>query len=493
MIQTHKGYMPPMALELEQAVLGCCLVSPPVLETAFEVIPDADVFYSESHKSIYTAMLELYQKGTTVDFLNIAVELKKMGKLEAVGGDYYIGELMGNAVGFAHIDEYCRVIIEKYIRREVIRFSQQMQAQSYSDENDTFDLMDEVAAFSMQLSDKMIRKPYISVRSSVVEVMQETAHLMTKEVSMVGVPTGYRELNRITGGWKQTDLIILAARPSVGKTAFLLNLALNAARDAERPTAVGIFSLEMNHKQLTQRIVANVSNLELEKIKNGNLTNDEFNHLAECSGAVANLPIYIDDTATMTTIELKAKARRMKRVHNVGLIIIDYLQLMSSDSKSRGNREQEISKISRELKLLAKTLEIPIIALSQLNRAVEGRADSEPKLADLRDSGAIEQDADMVMFLFGHPKDFLKKNPYKYNERMLTIAKHRDGKLAAFTFDFDGSKQRFEKEDIQMMDAHFTEVPNDFARPIKAEISHAPSLLPLHQPHQGVGNDELPF
>jgi replicative DNA helicase len=169
MIQTHKGYMPPMALELEQAVLGCCLVSPPVLETAFEVIPDADVFYSESHKSIYTAMLELYQKGTTVDFLNIAVELKKMGKLEAVGGDYYIGELMGNAVGFAHIDEYCRVIIEKYIRREVIRFSQQMQAQSYSDENDTFDLMDEVAAFSMQLSDKMIRKPYISVRSSVVE------------------------------------------------------------------------------------------------------------------------------------------------------------------------------------------------------------------------------------------------------------------------------------------------------------------------------------
>jgi replicative DNA helicase len=208
---------------------------------------------------------------------------------------------------------------------------------------------------------------------------------------------------------------------------------------------------------------------------------------------VANLPIYIDDTATMTTIELKAKARRMKRVNNVGLIIIDYLQLMSSDSKSRGNREQEISKISRELKLLAKTLEIPIIALSQLNRAVEGRADSEPKLADLRDSGAIEQDADMVMFLFGHPKDFLKKNTYKYSERMLTIAKHRDGKLAAFTFDFDGSKQRFEKEDIQMMDAHFTEVPNDFARPIKAEISHAPNLLPLHQPHEGVGNDELPF
>lgn len=485
------GKLPPQAPDLEGAVLGAAMLEPQCLEELAEIIQNPEVFYSDANSRIYSVLLDMYQRGSRIDFMTVCDELRKRNELEMVGGSCYVTSLTRDVVSSAHVEEHARILMQKFISREIIRFSGDTLGEAYEDATDCFDLMDKVGDFALQLSDQVIRKNYVQVGRSVSAVLEDTLRLMNSDYRLTGVPTGFRELNRVTGGWKKTDLIILAARPAVGKTAYLLNLAMNAALDEEKPTAVGIFSLEMSVGQLTQRMLANYADVPLSRIKNGELSQEEFGMLTQKAQTVARLPIYIDDTATLNTIELKAKARRMKRVHNVGLIIIDYLQLMKGDSNQGGNREQEISKISRELKILAKTLEVPIIALSQLNRSVEGRADQAPKLSDLRDSGAIEQDADMVLFLYGHPKEYLKRFPYKAHERNLSIAKHRDGKLADFIYDFAGDVQRFHREELSVLDVSYEETKNStFTQP--AAISSAPAAIPEATTPGGI-QDELPF
>ena len=486
--------MAPQAQDIEASVLGACMLEPNCLVNVVEIIQSAEVFYSDIHKTIYTAITAMFERGTTIDMLTVTKELQKLGKLDEVGGMYAIGKLLENVATSAHVEEWSRIIVEKHIARELIRFGYETAAAAYDEGNDVFDLLDNTANFANAINEKVIKKQYVHVSKSVEDVLLETAELMQREVKLNGVTTGFRELDNITGGWQKGQLIIIAARPSVGKTAFELNLAYNAALHPERPVPVGVFSMEMSHDQLTRRLLANHADMSLGDIKNGNLSQEQFLQLSVKAEEIKNAPLYFDDTAALTTLELRAKARRMVNVHGVGLIIIDYLQLMRG-SDGKGNREQEISKISRELKVLAKTLDIPVIALSQLSRAVEGRADTEPKLSDLRESGAIEQDADVVMFLYNHPKDDVKRYPDKAHERLVKLAKQRDGALANFVYKFNGTRQRFYGEDlcmtyqpVQIVDSMPVPEPYKIERPTIIQ-----NLLPLQKPSDAPHEDDMPF
>ncbi len=294
----NNGYLPPNAQELEAQILGLCFFEETAIETIIDIITCPEVFYKTAHQEIYKAMLEVFDKGHGITFANISEALKAKNKLDEIGGPYYLAQLLDHVTTSAHIEEHARILVEKWIKREIITFAQQQQARAYDDTNDSFDLLDQVATFGNNITDNVIRKPYTAISSTVVAVLSRTAALMKREISLTGVPTGFKELNRLTNGFQKGDLIILAARPSVGKTAFLLNLALNASRDQNTPTAIGVFSLEMSKEQLTQRMLANYSDISLERIKNGNLHDDEFNQLNEKAAELSNSKIYIDDTAS---------------------------------------------------------------------------------------------------------------------------------------------------------------------------------------------------
>lgn len=488
----NQGKLPPQATDLEASVLGACMLEPNCLVNVIEIIQSPEVFYSDIHKIIYTAITGMFERGTTIDMLTVTKELQKLGKLDEVGGMYAIGKLLDNVAESAHVEEWARIIVEKHIARELIKFGYETASSAYDDSNDVFDLLDTTANFANAINEQVVKKQYVHVAKSVEDVLIETAELMNKEVKLSGITTGFREMDNITSGWQKQQLIIIAARPSVGKTAYELNLAYNCATDTERGGPVGLFSMEMSHDQLTRRLLANHADIALGDIRNGQLTQTQFEQLTRKAEELKSLPIYIDDTAGLTTLELRAKARRMVNVHGVKLIIIDYLQLMRGNG---GNREQEISKISRELKIMAKTLDIPVIALSQLSRAVEGRSDPEPKLSDLRESGAIEQDADVVMFLYNHPKEDIKKFEDKKHERLIKIAKQRDGQLAEFIYKFNGSRQRFYSEE---MCVHYQPVEPFDSMPIPEPTAikrpdFTPNLLPLMNPSEEIRPDELPF
>jgi len=488
----NQGKVPPQATDLEEGVLGACMLEPNCLVNVVEIIQSPEVFYSENNKTIYTAITAMFERGATIDMLTVTKELQKLGKLEEVGGMYAIGKLLENVAESAHVEEWARIIVEKHIARELIKFGYETAAAAYDDGNDVFDLLDTTANFANAINEQVVKKQYLHVSRSVEDVLLVTADLMNKEVKLNGVTSGFKELDNISGGWQKGQLIIIAARPSVGKTAYELNLAYNCATDQDKGGPVGVFSMEMSHDQLTRRLLANHADIALGDIRNGHLTQQQFEQLAKKAEELKNLPIYIDDTAALTTLELRAKARRMVNVHGVKLIIIDYLQLMRGTG---GNREQEISKISRELKILAKTLDIPVIALSQLSRAVESRSDPEPKLSDLRESGAIEQDADVVMFLYSHPKEDVKRFPDKEWERLVKIAKQRDGQLANFVYKFYGSRQRFYGEDlcmsyqpVQAVDSMPVPEPFKIERPTTIQ-----NLLPLQNPAENPHEDDMPF
>lgn len=486
------GKLPPQATDLEQAVLGACILEPNSLVNVVEIIQSPEVFYTESHQSLYTAIVAMFDRGATIDMMTVSKELQRIGKLEEFGGTYAIAKLLENVSNTAHIEEWARIIVEKHIARQLIKFGYELSASAYDDANDVFDLLDNTANFANSINEQVIKKPYIQLGKSVDDVLESTAQLMQREVKLSGVTTGFRELDNITGGWHGGQLIIIAARPSVGKTAFELNLAYNAVMHPENPMPVGLFSMEMGHDQLTRRLLANHADIALSDIRNGHLSKGQYATLCEKAEELKSLPLYIDDTASLTTLELRAKARRMVNLHGVKLIIIDYLQLMRGHD-GKGNREQEISKISRELKVLAKNLDIPIIALSQLSRAVESRSNNEPKLSDLRESGAIEQDADNVLFLYGHSEDEMKRWPDKKNERLLKIAKQRDGALANFIYKFDGSRQRFYGEDLMYSFQNVQEIPTSEPEPFKIERpTTTANLLPL-QSELLPPTEDMPF
>jgi replicative DNA helicase len=429
------GKVPPQAKELEEAVLGAIMLEKSAFDTVVEILKP-ECFYLEGHQRIYRTMQSLAQKSQPIDILTVVEELKMREELELVGGPYYVTKLTNAVVSSANIETHSRIILQKFIQRELIRISGEIIADAYEDSTDVFDLLDDAESKLFEITNNHLRKNFDSIDTVLVKTIQRIEDMRQKQEDITGVPSGFASLDRITYGWQPTDLIILAARPSVGKTAFALNLARNAALSATKPTAVAFFSLEMSSAQLVQRILSAESEIFMEKIARGRLEDHEMKQLYKKGiDRLAKAPIFIDDTPALNIFELRAKCRRLKNKHNVGCIIIDYLQLMSGagDNKN-GNREQEISRISRDLKGLAKELQVPIIALSQLSRAVESRKEGEkiPQLSDLRESGAIEQDADMVMFLYRPEYYGITANEQgesNKGETHVKIAKHRNGSL----------------------------------------------------------------
>src|SRR6186713_240408 len=384
------GKVPPQAKELEEAVLGAIMLEKSAFDTVVEILKP-ECFYLEGNQRIYKAMQSLAQKSQPIDILTVVEELKMREELEVVGGPYYVTRLTNSVVSSANIETHARIILQKFIQRELIRISGEIIGDAYEDSTDVFDLLDDAESKLFEITNNHLRKNFDSIDSVLVKTIQRIEDMRNRDEDISGVPSGFSSLDRITYGWQNTDLIILAARPSVGKTAFALNLARNAALHASKPTPIAFFSLEMSAGQLVQRILAAESEIWLEKIARGKLEEHEMKQLyAKGIQKLATAPIYIDDTAALNIFELRAKCRRLKNKHNVGMVIIDYLQLMSGTGENRnGNREQEISNISRNLKGLAKELNVPIIALSQLSREVEKRKEGAkiPQLSDLRESG----------------------------------------------------------------------------------------------------------
>jgi replicative DNA helicase len=431
------GKVPPQAKDLEEAVLGAIMLEKNAFDNVAEILKP-ECFYVDGHQRIFRCMQNLAQKSQPIDILTVVEELRSREELEMVGGAYSVTKLTNTVVSSANIQAHSRIILQKFIQRELIRISGEIIGDAYEDTTDVFDLLDDAESKLFEITNNHLRKNFDTIDSVLVKTIQRIEDLRHKNEDVTGVPTGYSALDRVTYGWQNTDLIILAARPSVGKTAFALNLARNAALHASKPTPVAVFSLEMSAGQLVQRILAAESEIWLEKIARGKLEEHEMKQLyARGIQRLAQAPIFIDDTPALNIFELRAKCRRLKNKHNIGMIIIDYLQLMSGTGENRNsNREQEISNISRNLKSLAKELSVPIIALSQLSREVEKRGAKDgtkmPQLSDLRESGAIEQDADMVMFLYRPEYYDITTNEMGENNRGEThvrIAKHRNGSL----------------------------------------------------------------
>ncbi len=428
------GKVPPQAKELEEAVLGAIMLEKGAFDIVGEILKP-ECFYLETHQKIYRAMQALAQKQQPIDLLTVVEELKFREDLEFVGGPYYVSKLTNSVVSSANIEAHTRIVVQKFIQRELIRISGEIIGEAYEDSTDVFDMLDLAEAKLFEITNNHLRKNFDSIDSVLVKTIKSIEYMRNRQEDITGIPTGFPSLDKLTYGWQPTDLIILAARPSVGKTAFALNLARSAALHPTKPTGVGFFSLEMSSAQLVQRILSAESEIWLEKISRGRLEEHEMKQLYKKGiDRLSKAPIYIDDSAALNIFELRAKCRRLRNKHNVGIIIIDYLQLMSGSADRNSNREQEISKISRDLKSLAKELSIPIIALSQLSREVEKRKEGNkiPQLSDLRESGAIEQDADMVMFLYR--PDYYEQNQNEFGESnkgetYVKIAKHRNGSL----------------------------------------------------------------
>lgn len=447
------GKIPPQAPELEEAILGAIMLEKDKLAEVLEIIQSPDCFYGPANQKIYASIRRLFDKGMPVDLLTVTEELRKSSELELVGGPYYLTNLTMNVVSSAHVESHARIVMEKFIQRELIRISGEIIGNAYEDSTDVFDLLDKAESSLYEITDNHLRKNFTSLKDVLVRTVQEIEEAKNKKDDLTGVPTGFTDLDKLTSGWQKTDLIILAARPAVGKTAFCLNLTMNAAMHAGEPFPVAFFSLEMGAGQLVKRMLAAVTEVSMDAITKGRMQEHEFVQMTQRMNKLATAPIFLDDQAALNIFELRAKARRLKQKHDIKLIVIDYLQLMQGSIEKGGNREQEISKISRDLKQLAKELEVPIIALSQLNRSVESRKESKvPQLSDLRESGAIEQDADMVMFLY-RPEYYGINNdemgqPIE-GETHIHVAKHRNGST-------DTVKVRFIKEYQK-----FTDMPND--------------------------------
>lgn len=431
------GKVPPQAKELEEAVLGAIMLEKSAFDTVVEILKP-ECFYVEANQRIFRAMQGLAIKSLPIDLLTVVEELKFREELEVVGGPYYVTRLTNAVVSSANIEAHSRIVLQKFIQRELIRISGEIIGDAYEDSTDVFDMLDEAEGKLFEITNNHLRKNFDSIDTVLVKTIQRIEDMRNRDQDITGVPTGFPSLDKLTYGWQPTDLIILAARPSVGKTAFALNLARSAAvtDDPSKAVPVAFFSLEMSSSQLVQRILSAESEIWLEKIARGKLEEHEMKQLYKKGiEKLSKAPIFIDDTAALNIFELRAKCRRLKNKHNIGLILIDYLQLMSGAGDNRNaNREQEISKISRDLKGLAKELQVPIIALSQLSREVEKRKEGAkiPQLSDLRESGAIEQDADMVMFLYRPEYYEITANEQGEStkgETYVKIAKHRNGSL----------------------------------------------------------------
>ncbi|MDD4108907.1 MAG: replicative DNA helicase [Prolixibacteraceae bacterium] len=450
-INAQYGKIPPQALEVEEAVLGALMLERDAYVTVADII-DTSSFYKEENQKIFAAIKDLSFKEKPVDLLMVTQELKDRDELDAVGGPGYITQLTRRVASAAHIEFHARIIAQKFIQRELIRVSSEIQGKSYDDTIDVDDLIDFSESALFQIAQKNIKKETRPIKPVLNEAILQIEKARNQKDGLSGVPSGFTAIDRITSGWQKTDLIIIAARPSMGKTAFVLSMARNMAVEHEKPVAV--FSLEMSSVQLVNRLIAAETELGSDKLKTGRLENYEWEHLNRKISALEKSPIFIDDTPALSIFELRAKCRRLKIQHDIQVVIVDYLQLMTSGIEGRGSREQEVSSISRSLKAIAKELDIPILALSQLNRSVESREGKRPQLSDLRESGAIEQDADIVAFIH-RPEYYGITEDDSGNSLMgvaeIIIAKHRNGATGDVHLTFKKELAKFSD-----METHFS-------------------------------------
>src|ERR1700760_1971721 len=418
------GKLPPQAVDLEEAVLGALMLEKDALSSVIDILKP-EVFYKDNHQKIFTAIRYLFEKTSPVDILTVTAQLRSQGELEMIGGAYYITELTNRVASAANIEYHSRIIIQKYLQRELIRISTEVINSAYEDTTDVLDLLDKAEKNLFDIAQNNLRRDSRKMDDLLHETLKE------KKDGLTGVASGFTDLDRMTSGWQKSDLVIIAARPAMGKTAFVLSCARNAAVDFSKPVVV--FSLEMSSVQLVNRLISGETEIEQEKIRKGQLEEWEWQQIHSKIGRLEQAPLIIDDTPSLNIFEFRAKCRRLKSQHDIQLIVIDYLQLMQGKADGKnGNREQEIGSISRALKSVAKELNVPVIALSQLSRAVESRpgGSKRPMLSDLRESGSIEQDADMVLFLYRPEYYGLDQdedgNPTQGVGEVI-IAKHRNG------------------------------------------------------------------
>ena len=482
------GRLQPQARELEEAVLGALLLE----KDAYSIVSDIlkpECFYEKSHELIYTAVRDLAMRQEPVDMMTVVEQLKRMGSLDLVGGPVYISELTNKVASTAHLEFHARIIAQKYLARELIRFSATVQDKAFDETVDVDDLMQEAEGSLFEISQRNVKKDVMQINPVIKDALKMLERAANQEGGMSGLRSGFDGLDKITSGWQNSDLVIIAARPAMGKTAFVLSMAKNMAVNYNIPVA--LFSLEMSNVQLVNRLIVNVCEIPGEKIKSGRLENYEWEQLDFKIKELYDAPIYVDDTPSLSVFELRTKARRLVREHNIQCIIIDYLQLMNASGMNFGSREQEVSTISRSLKGLAKELNIPIIALSQLNRGVEARQGIEgkrPQLADLRESGAIEQEADMVCFIH-RPEYYKIYEDEKGNSLVglaeIIIAKHRNGAVGDVRLRFKSEFAKFMniEDDVELQ-----EVRSRLNQ--GAPQTAAPPTPDFLQPS---GNDQAPF
>jgi replicative DNA helicase len=442
---SSEGRIPPQAVDVEEQVLGAMLLEKEGISKAIEVL-DEEAFHAERNRKIFQAIVALFERSEPADVITASEELRRRGQLEAVGGEPYLVELTMKVTSAANVEYHARIILEKSLLRRLITEAGSIAGRAYNQVEDAFDLLDQAEQAIFKLSESRLKKNFLSMERAVHDTLEVLESIHGKHEGVTGVPTGFRDLDTLTGGWQRSDLIIIAGRPSSGKTALALSLASNAALHRSKQTPVGIFSLEMSTQQIVLRLLCAEARVDAHAVRTGRLPEDDWKRLSLGAGRLAKASLFIDDTPGLGILELRAKARRLKAEHNVGLIIIDYLQLMQGP-KNAENREKEISAISRSLKALAKELDIPVIALSQLSRAVEGRTDKRPILSDLRESGAIEQDADVVAFVH-RPEMYADPNSEKgdavQGKAEIIVGKQRNGPTDDVTLAFVRRYARFE-------------------------------------------------
>ena len=455
-INLQQGRIPPQALELEEAVLGAMLIDKKGVDEVIDIL-QPDAFYKNAHQHIFEAIYQLFQDSQPVDLLTVSSELRKKGKLETVGGEFYLVQLSQRVASSAHIEFHARIILQKFIQRSLIKISNEIIESSYKESTDVFDLLDEAESKLYEVNQGNIKRSSESAQNLVIEAKKRIEEI-SKRDGLSGVSTGFEKLDKLTSGWQPSDLIIIAARPGMGKTALTLSMARNIAVTKQIPVA--FFSLEMSSVQLITRLISAETGLSSEKLRTGKLADHEWQQLNVKVTDLEKAPLFIDDTPSLSIFDLRAKSRRLSSQHGIKLIVVDYLQLMTAGTSTKsGNREQEISTISRNLKALAKELNIPVIALSQLSRAVETRGGTKrPMLSDLRESGAIEQDADIVSFIYR--PEYYNIDEWDDDERSpsegqaeLIVAKHRNGGLDNIRLKFIGHLGKF--EDLDSFDSPF--------------------------------------
>lgn len=440
--------VPPQNIEAEQAVLGAILLQSEALITVMERVQPED-FYNPAHQLIFEAMINLAEEGQPIDIVTLAAKLQAKQQLEDIGSVQYLSKLANAVPTAANVDYYAQILEEKSMMRRLIRTATQIASEGYVGEDDVSALLSDAERRILEISNRKSSSGFIAIKDVLMEVFEKVENLSINQGNTTGIPSGFVDLDKMTAGFQRSDLIIVAARPSVGKTAFALNIAQNVGVRAKE--TVAIFSLEMSAAQLVQRMICAESNVDATRLRTGSLEDDDWEKLTMSIASLSEAEIYIDDTPGVTVADIRAKCRRLKKEHGLGMILIDYLQLIHGRGKG-DNRQQEVSEISRTLKMIARELEVPVIALSQLSRGVEQRQDKRPMMSDLRESGSIEQDADIVAFLYRD--DYYDKESEKKNIIEIIIAKQRNGPVGTVELVFLKNFNKFVSYERNHADPH---------------------------------------